>query len=77
MIKGNRKADEAFDADYDYVYGIVSTGTLQHQEHLYEEDLDVSDKPTFKKRRVEEMNMVNVIEVIIIVTEDTKEKPFQ
>lgn len=27
MIKKKRKADEAFDVDYDYVYGIVSTGT--------------------------------------------------
>ena len=27
MIKKKRKADEAFEADYDYVYGIVSTGT--------------------------------------------------
>ncbi|PKY59696.1 hypothetical protein RhiirA4_482666 [Rhizophagus irregularis] len=69
MIKGNRKADEAFDADYDYIYGIVSTES--------EEDLDDSDKPAFKKRRVKEMNMVNVIEVIIIVTEDMKEKPPQ
>src|SRR5436190_24109007 len=27
MIKKKRKADEAFDLNYDYVYGIVSTGT--------------------------------------------------
>ena len=27
MIKKKRKVDEAFEADYDYVYGIVSTGT--------------------------------------------------
>jgi len=27
MNKKKRKADEAFDPDYDYVYGIVSTGT--------------------------------------------------
>ena len=27
MIKKKRKADEAFETDYDYVYGIVSTGT--------------------------------------------------
>jgi len=27
MNKKKRKIDEAFDPDYDYVYGIVSTGT--------------------------------------------------
>jgi len=27
MLRRKRKADEAFDPDYDYVYGIVSTGT--------------------------------------------------
>src|SRR4051794_37147796 len=27
MIKKKRKVDKAFEADYDYVYGIVSTGT--------------------------------------------------
>ncbi|CAG8441437.1 4278_t:CDS:1 [Acaulospora morrowiae] len=27
MVKKKRKVDEAFEADYDYVYGIVSTGT--------------------------------------------------
>src|SRR2546421_11536886 len=27
MNKKKRKVDEAFDPDYDYVYGIVSTGT--------------------------------------------------
>jgi hypothetical protein len=27
MVKKKWKADEAFDVDYDYIYGIVSTGT--------------------------------------------------
>src|ERR1043166_4028723 len=27
MLRRKRKADEAFDPNYDYVYGIVSTGT--------------------------------------------------
>ncbi|CAB4387497.1 unnamed protein product [Rhizophagus irregularis] len=67
MIKENRKADEAFDADYNYVYDIVKNALENPTELRKESEEDfrgysrfikgwmtVSDEPASKKCRVEE-----------------------
>ena len=79
MNKKKRKVDEAFDPDYDYVYGIVSTGTdwyfiLHSTEGIYSTSRTkyrISPTEDALKDDIElRKNVKRVLEVILDLLKD-------
>src|SRR4051812_49838365 len=79
MNKKKRKVDEAFDSDYEYVYGIVSTGTdwyfiLHSTEGIYstsKTEYQISlTKDALKDDTELRKNVKRVLEVIVGLLKD-------
>ncbi len=79
LLLKKRKIDEAFDPDYDYVYGIVSTGTdwyfiLHNTEGIYsisrtEYRISLTEE-AFEDSADLRMNVKRILEVIVGLLKD-------
>ena len=76
MTRRKRKADEAFDLDYEYVYGIASTGTdwyftLHSTKGIYSTSRTISLTEDALKNDTElRKNVKRVLEVIVGLLKD-------